>query len=248
MKDATSGSTETVQIVVEQVTAALVGRLGENLKSLILYGSAVREETVRPGSDINLLVVLEDSTAAAHRVIRDTIQKFPHINPFIVEQPGMSRATRVFALKFLSIRRSHRLLHGVDVLNSLSVSRELEVLLAEQELRNLRMRLVHQFVTSDPSSGRYQRFVVRNAGRFVIVLSDVLRCADINPPKPLADRLPLFEKEFGADPGVLQRLLALKSSPRELNRAELEDAHAGLVTLFRRVLIWMARRWPDLPL
>jgi predicted nucleotidyltransferase len=200
---ATDTAAISVDSIVDQAAVALAGQLKENLHSLILYGSAVRGDLVATTSDVNFLVVLQASTSASHRVIRSVVQRFPRLNPFVVELSGMPRAVRVFALKFLSIRRNYRLLHGVDPLVNLQVPRDLELLLAEQELRNFRMRLVHSYVTSPGRVSRYGQFAIRNASRLIIVLSDVLRCADVTLPQTLGQRHIAFTRAGGIDLGHL---------------------------------------------
>ena len=237
-----------VESVIEASTKLLAGGLGENLHSLILYGSAVHAGKVTAASDINLMFVLHASTAAAHRAIRDVVQRYPRLNPFVVELQGMPRAIRVFALKFLSIRRSYRVLHGEDCLKVLQVPKELELMLAEQELRNFRMRLVHTYITTIDKTPRYRRYIVFNANRLIVVLSDVLRCGDISLPSGLLERLPVFEREFKANPAVLRRLVDWKSAQHEPSLEEAAVAHGELVELCRQALNWMEAKWPKLPL
>lgn len=245
---ATDTGAISVDSIVDQAAAALMEQLKENLHSLILYGSAVRGDLVTAASDVNFLLVLQASTSASHRAIRAVVQRFPRINPFIVELSGMPRAVRVFALKFLSIQRDYRLLHGVDPLVELQVPRELELVLVEQELRNFRMRLVHSYVTSTGRTPRYGRFVVRNASRIIIILSDVLRCANVALPHDLDGRLPILGREFAVGTDVLRRLLDWKTVQHELTLAESDETHHELVVLCGHVLTWMEQRWPKLPL
>jgi predicted nucleotidyltransferase len=245
---ATASGAISVDSIVDQAAAALMEQLKENLHSLILYGSAVRGDLVTTTSDVNFLLVLQASTSASHRAIRAVVQRFPRLNPFIVELKGLPRAVRVFALKFLSIRRDYRLLHGADPLVDLQVPRDLELLLVEQELRNFRMRLVHSYVTSTGPTSRYGRFAVRNASRLIIVLSDVLRCANVTLPHALDERLPVVGREFTVDTHVLRRLLDWKRVQHELTPAESDETHHELVLLCGHVLTWMEQRWPKLPL
>src|SRR6185503_12634140 len=91
---------------VQQVVERLAARLDRNLYSCLLYGSVVRGDHVNQVSDINLLLVLEESTPAAHALIADSIGGTLRIAPFIVGRRGIDRTIRAFATKFLSIRRN----------------------------------------------------------------------------------------------------------------------------------------------
>ncbi len=236
------------QAALDHAVDFLKANLRDNLYSLILYGSAVRGNLDPHTSDLNLLIVLEASTATAHQAIGEIVHGQIQIDPFVVERGGMPRAARVFALKFLSIRRNYLVLHGADPLRDLEVPPELQMLLTEQEVRNLRMRLVYAFVTAGAKPQRYQQFLRQQGNRFALVLSDVLYAAGIKLPKAWPERVPLLTETFGADATVLNRLSGLKGQAHSLTPAELFELHSQLVELFGKALSWMEQRWPRLPL
>lgn len=226
----------------------LRANLADNLYALMLYGSAVRGGLDPETSDLNLLIILEASTAAAHKVIREVTGGPVSIEPFVVERGGMPRATRVFALKFLSIQRNYRVLHGADPLRDLEVPPELVLWLTEQELRNLRMRTVQAFVTLSRPPARYRSYLLRHKTRMFIVLSDVLRCGGIEVPRPLDDRIPGLARTFGVEEAPLRRLLSLEREERDWTEEQAVALHAGLMGVFSGALTWMEKRWPKLPL
>lgn len=233
---------------IDIASSKLEKHLGENLHSLVLYGSSVRGGIDPESSNVNLLIILNVSTAHAHKAIRESLKSKVPIEPFVVELGGMHRATRVFALKFLSIRRDYRVLKGVDPLQDLAVSQDLRVLLTEQELRNLRMRFVRSYITAGPAHRRYHELLIHQSSRILIVLSDCLRCIDADIPHNLPDRIPVFEKLFEIDVSILRDLLRVKQSHEVLNENAAFEFHSRLVKLFSGVLNWMEKQWPELPL
>lgn len=236
------------QQCLERSRAHLVSKLRDNLHSLVLYGSAVRGDFEEASSDLNLLIILRASTGAAHRVIAEISKERVRIEPFIVELGGMPRAERVFALKFLSIQRDYELLYGEDVLRDLCISRELQVLLAEQELRNLRMRTVHAYVTNAERYVVYLRFVVSNHAQFFLALSDALRTVETPLPPNWNEWSTVFEKELGVDTSVLRRVEQLKTDSKRTSVAEVHILHADLITLLGQTLRWMEKQHPVLPI
>jgi predicted nucleotidyltransferase len=100
---------------------------GDALLCLALYGGLVRGRYQAQQSDINILLVLKDVSQkqvdrlapilrAAWREIR--------LEPFLLTPIELQRAAMVFPTKMLDIQREHRLLEGLDVLNSLIIRRE----------------------------------------------------------------------------------------------------------------------------
>ena len=97
-----------LQTDLDRVTQPLVNTLGQNLYSLILYGSAVRGDMVANVSDIHLLIVLERSTPAAHRAIATVAEHSRRIDPFILGRHGMDVANRLRVFgRCLGIHKRH---------------------------------------------------------------------------------------------------------------------------------------------
>jgi len=62
-----------LQTVVDQAVQSLFKELGPNLYSCCLYGSAVRGNFIEGFSDINLLIVLNESNPNAHQAVAKAI-------------------------------------------------------------------------------------------------------------------------------------------------------------------------------
>ncbi len=236
------------QAALDRSTGKLKNSLGENLHSLILYGSSVRGGFDPVSSNLNLLIVLQASTGNAHRVIREALKGKIPLEPFVVELGEMDRACRVFALKFLSIKRDYEILHGADPLGDLNIPHDLLVMLTEQELRNLRMRMVRSYITAGPRHRHYHRLLIHQSSRILIVLSDCLRCAQVEIPRNLPDRIPIFGNLFATDVSILHDLLNLKHSPSPLTENLALDFHSRLVKLLCAALAWIESQYPTLPL
>lgn len=237
---------------LEKTVGRMVSSLRENAHAIILYGSAVRGGFHPAFSDLNLLIVLKASTAPAHGVVRDAIATSSiRISPLIVELREMPRATRVFALKFLSIRRDYALLHGEDPLEELEVPKSLEILLAEQELRNLRMRLVNRFVTVGQNRERYLQFAVSMHSKVLITLSDALRTCDVQLPHNLDERDEIYARELGVDVGIVRELEACfdrAGGGRGRFTLDADRVHSRLIEILAKTLAWMETKHPELPL
>ena len=231
------------QTVLDRTVAALQEALGENLCSCCVYGSAVRGNAIEGVSDLNLLIVLRESTVSAHEAIAKILAGEPQVDPFILARRGFERSAKAFAPKFQSIRRNYRVLHGEDVLAGMQVDAPLERFLCEQALRNFRLRLVHAFVTRARHKA-YDRFLVRHVTPLFVQCSEALRLNGVAVPKDFAARVAVMEKEFATDGAVLRDLLALKAKPRRLNDDEAVAWHNRLFPFVDKVLAWVETRWP----
>ena len=235
-----------MRAALDQAVAALKSKLQENLHSLIIYGSAVRGNVVPGVSDLNLLVVLREPTAEAHLAIGEAIRGPVRIEPFVLSRDGIERSLQAFAIKFRSIRRHYRVLHGEDLLANLEVDEALLRFLCEQAVRNLRLRITHAFITMAGDPKRYTRYLVDTAPDLFTDLAEALRLTGTDVPTKFADRIGVFERNFTVDASVLKDLLALKNTPRLLSLDEAKDYHGRLFRLLNQAVCWMEKQWPPL--
>jgi hypothetical protein len=235
--------TTKIEETLEKAVSALRVELGENLFSCCVYGSAVRGNSIEGVSDINLLILLNQSNATAHEAIARAIGGQPLIDPFVLTRHGFERSERAFATKFASIKRNYRVLHGADPLADLKLDPALEKFLCEQAIRNLRLRLVHSFVTRQQHKA-YDKFVVNNITAMFVQFSEVLRLNGISVPPAFELRVPLLEKEFKVDGQVLRDLLALKKSPKRFSDADAVSWHERLFPILDAVVNWIETNWP----
>jgi hypothetical protein len=235
-----------IQTALDAATAALKKTLGENLHSLLLYGSAVRGNLQAGVSDLNLLILLEESTPDAHAAIAGAIRGPVRIEPFILGRALLGRSIQAFAVKFLSIRRNYRVLHGADPFADLILDESLAKFLCEQAVRNLRLRCVRAFVVLGHERFRYSAFLAKLSSALFTDLAEGLRRVGTEVPRPYEERIPVFEKTFGADASVLRDLLALKLSARTLAAGETKQVHSRLFKLLDAAVRWMEAQWPPL--
>lgn len=231
---------------LDRAVATLRKTLGANLHSLALYGSAVRGNLVPRVSDLNLLILLEESTPEAHAAIAEAIRGPVRIEPLILGRALLVRSLQAFAIKFLSIQRNYRVLHGSDPLASLSIDESVARFLCEQAARNLRLRSVRAYVVFGHDRSRYSKFLCRLAPAVFTDLAEGLRRIGTEVPRSYEERIPVFEKAFGTDASVLGELLKLKASDGTLPAGDVSSTHDRLFRLVDAAVRWMEGQWPPL--
>lgn len=232
-----------LQATLDQAVNALRTELGDNLYSCCVYGSAVRGNSIQGISDINLLIILNQSTAAAHQAVARALDGQRQIDPFVLARRGFERSVRAFATKFASIKRNYRVLFGADPLADLRVDAELEKFLCEQAVRNLRLRLVYAYITRRQNKA-YDKFLVRNVTGMMVQFSEALRLGGIAMPAAFESRIPILEREYKIDGQVLRDLLELKKAPHRLSDQEAVTWHERVFPVVDAVLAWIEDKWP----
>lgn len=122
--------------------------LGADLVSAALFGSGA-EDRLRPGSDVNVLFVLESFDAAKVDALRPALRTAHaalRVEAMFLLRAELPVAAELFAVKFNDIRTRHRMLHGPDLLKDLAIDdAELRRRLREV-LLNLAIRLRERYV------------------------------------------------------------------------------------------------------
>ncbi len=96
---------------------------GENLESMILYGSAAGGEFHPEFSNLNLLCIVHDLSFSVLQAMAPAVDWWTqqkHSAPLIFTREELERSADVFAIEFLDMQQRHRLLFGEDVLRSLA--------------------------------------------------------------------------------------------------------------------------------
>ena len=143
---------EKTQVQVNKLADEFYQRLGEKLKSILLYGSAVTPRFVEGKSDINLLVVLDKVEVGSLLSIGAIIakyKKYKFADPVVVDQDYIERSGDVFPIEFEESKRGHKIIYGSDPLANIKINpRDLRLQL-ERELKQSLLHL-RQMLVQDP--------------------------------------------------------------------------------------------------
>jgi predicted nucleotidyltransferase len=127
---------------LEQFVASMRSAFGPDLKAIVLFGSAA-DETLRPVSDVNVLVVLRRFDREAADRARNAValaRAAIRLAPMFLLEGELPLATRAFAVKFGDMLRRRRLLHGDDPLAGIAIPRAARIERLRQVLLNLALR------------------------------------------------------------------------------------------------------------
>jgi len=111
---------------------------GDNLQSVILYGSAASGE-FHPGfSNVNLLCLLRETSFSALNALAPAVKwwtRQKHHAPLLLTREELERSTDVFSIEYLDMQQHHKVLFGDDVLSALSIPMHLHRAQLEYELQ-----------------------------------------------------------------------------------------------------------------
>jgi predicted nucleotidyltransferase len=120
-----------------ELFSELVNAGGDNLESLIVFGSAATGSFDPATSDINLLVMLRRDDRDVLEAIKPPLSRLMRqfkVSPMVATGDELRTSADVFPVKFLTIKDHHRVLFGADPFEAMTIRRVHLRLRCEQEL------------------------------------------------------------------------------------------------------------------
>jgi predicted nucleotidyltransferase len=196
---------------LEEFTRRLTAALGDNLASLVLFGSAARGTEVEGRSDRNTLLVVRDATVARLHAAAPAVAEWAKAGeppPLIFAEREWRACADVFAIEIEDMREAHRILAGRDPFVGLvtrrgDLRRELE-----REVRGKVLRLRTEYAAAAADGKALAQLLVQSGGTFFVLFRAALRLTGGVPP---ADHEALVRETAaatGLDPAALEWVVA----------------------------------------
>jgi predicted nucleotidyltransferase len=164
-----------------ELTKEFVTRLraaaGENVLSIILYGSAAEGEFHPEYSDLNLLCVVRDASFASLAKIADAVEWWrgkKHHPPLILSSQELNASAGVFSVEFLDMKQRYRVLYGEDVLQALQVPMALHLFQLRYELREKLMLLRQHVLLAGKNNKQLREVMLHSLSSFTTLFRHVL--------------------------------------------------------------------------
>lgn len=165
---------------LDRFAHALGEAAGDNLVSLVLYGSAATG-TARDSSDVNLLLILRDATAARLHPLGDAFRKWARQGnrpPLVFSLDGWQRAADVFPIEIEDIRQHGRVLRGTDAVADLPTTREDLRRQLEREARGAMIQLRAAYAAAAPDGKALAQLLTASFSTVRVLFRAALRLED----------------------------------------------------------------------
>jgi predicted nucleotidyltransferase len=234
---------------MEKELNELVSRLkeaaGQNLKSAVLYGSAVTGEFHPKHSDLNVLCVLERLDATDLEKLDPAAawwarQGQPAPQVFSLEE--LRRFADVFAIELADIKASHRVLHGEDVFAALEVPMTLHDAQVERELSSSLIRLRRSYLAGRGDSKVLLRLMTVSVSTFATLFRHALITLGEPPPERKRDAFERLAKVLGFEAGAFHAVLEVREGKRRGSDLDVRATFRAYLEGVTRVVNEMDRR------
>ena len=222
---------------LQQLVQRLQTACGENLVSVVLYGSAAREDFHETYSDVNLLLVVQKLNASAMQAIAPVITWWTHEEklqpPMVLTQQELEESADVFAIELLDIKTTHRTLAGEDVVMAIDVPMNLHRVEVEHDLRTTLLRLRQHLLLAPEKTDELRAVLAKSISSVVTLFRHALiAVGEDTPPHAKTKLLEHAGEVFGFDAQPLRSILELRNDPNQ-PRSVPELYHAYLAAIGR---------------
>ncbi|MGH9530225.1 MAG: nucleotidyltransferase domain-containing protein, partial [Terriglobales bacterium] len=134
---------------INEFVSKMRSAAGNNLRSIVLYGSAATGEFHPDFSNVNLLCLLSETSLASLTAIAPVVKWWSakkHHLPLVLTGDELNHSTDVFSIELLDMQQRHRVLFGEDPLSDLQIPMHLHRAQLEYELREKTILLRQQIL------------------------------------------------------------------------------------------------------
>jgi predicted nucleotidyltransferase len=201
--------------------------LGNNLLSVILYGSAARGDHVSARSDLNLMLVFKKldlkHIALVNRLMRRKVRKQLPQLVFWTEDE-LKHAWDVFPLEFVDIKGNHQCLVGKDPFGKQKVDKRRMRYQIEFELRSKLLTMRDTWLRSSRDNYVLKMFLIKAGNSFDYLIRKAAM---------------VLGKKIAMPRDILEKIKKLKKKEIRLNRRELQDLfhqlHETVESVIRKI-------------
>jgi hypothetical protein len=208
---------------LDELVKKLKDAAADNLKAVILYGSAATEEFHAKHSDLNILCLVGQTDAAHIEALHGPVEWWIRRGQrpaLVFTLDELRRFADIFTIELLDMKSRHRILYGENVLVEISVPLHNHSMQVERELRTGWLRLRQAILAAPRKPKVYLELMASSFSAFAALFRHALIAFGKPPAETKREAIENIAQFAGADSAGFQTILSLregKISAREID-------------------------------
>jgi len=223
--------------IFPKITAEYQTVFGDDLVSIILYGSAAGPDFQPGSSDINFMIVLTEKGIQQIDRSLDVVAKWRRRGvalPLFLTEAYVTTSLDVFPIEYLGLAKNHVRVFGKDILDGLTIQPECLRLQCEREIKG-KLLLLRQAFLDCGGRGKALKAVIKGAlPALIAIFKALLHLRGMAAPNRKREVIRTAAGAFGLDAGVFESMLAIREGKSAAKNVEV-------AALFRDCLKEMER-------
>lgn len=203
---------------------------GDRLVSLILYGSAARNDHDGAFSDLNVLCVLNQLSPRELAHAEPVFRWWRGLNnpaPLLLTADEVRTSADCFSVEFHDIQEAHRILAGTNIIETLAIDDRFYRGRVEFEVRSKLLRLRQKAAGILGDGALLHKLMAESVSTFLTLGRHVLRLAGQPAPTHKRDLVAALEKAFNLQAAPFYSLLDLREGKAKARDREAADLFAA---------------------
>ena len=211
---------------------------GDDLISIILYGSGTGNEFQPGKSDLNFLIILSDETIDHLDRAIETVSRWRKkkvATPLFMTKSYIESSLDSYPLEFLNIKKNYILVYGEDVLKDISLEAHHIRLQCEREIKGKLLLLREGFLETEGKQKRIKELINASITAFISIFSGLLYLKGIEIPPTRREIIQFVAKEIPINQEIFMRCLDIKQDKKEFSSSEIKDIFKTYVVEIRKL-------------
>ena len=234
--------------LLESLKTKLLEAAKENLKAIVLYGSAASGEFHKDHSDLNILCVIERAGAPELEALHNPVawwRKKGHPSPQFFTMAELHASADIFAIELLDMKERHRMLYGEDFFDELKIPMRLHKHQVERELRTNAIRLRQGILAIPPRDRVVIGLMDSSISAFAILFRHALIALGQTVPDGRREVIEHMAQFVGASPDAFLAVLDVRQGHRKSSELDAAETLKGYVSLVECVADEIDRRFAN---
>lgn len=225
--------------LLQEFVKRMQDSLGEDLLSVMLYGSAASGDFHPDYSDLNLLAVLRVVGVPELRRAGKTIEWWAaqkQSSPLLLSLEEANNAADAFPIEFQDISHSHRLLHGRNLFAATQINPQHHRRQVEHELRSSLLNLRARYLSLLNKDDDVMQMMAKSISSFATLIRHALMLHEEPVSTQKREILKAATAKFGMNPMPFETLLAVREGTQQIVGESVHSLFASYLEQITRVI------------
>jgi len=215
-----------IQTGVSQYCSKMLNLHLENLKSIVIYGSAAGSHYIPKRSNINLIFIFQ---ALPFSCLKNSLnlvasgRKGKILAPLFLTQEHITSSCDVFPIEFFDIKENHLTLYGKDIFENLNINQSNLRLQCEQEIKGKLIRLRQSYLEMGLQKKQLEGLLSQSVSALMPVFRAIIRIKGGTFSQSRDSIIREIGKNFKLQEEIFFTLLNIKEGNLRLGKSELEN-------------------------
>jgi predicted nucleotidyltransferase len=199
--------------ILELYVNEIKNAFGDNLRSVVLYGSKAGGEDTGKHSDYNLLVIVENIILERMALLTPSTKKWVKSGnrpPMIFTAAEFVNSSDVFPVEFLDMKDRHKLLYGRDYLSEIKVDDANLRHECEFDLKSKLLTLRQSFIMLRDRPKEIKALLIGSVSSFLVIFRHVAKLLGAEMPANKIDSLNILSQKAGIKQDVFKNVHDMK--------------------------------------